>query len=235
MKPVPLFLRSLAQFAFGLGPAMLLALVCLAIQLGLLTAVARLEALVPREWSMRGNDVLLQTVWVAVPFFFHVLVVLLVTAWLLRKSAPLSARGVFRRALRGAALATPVAAVLFAVAFVAMDRTDAATYSAALVVIALWFVATTLVLPARLMGHEPAAPSRWPVAIALLPWLFASEIVGAPLRNCGDCWGLFDGGVFTIPLLAAYLFGLTLSSAAVSAAACLPPQKAGAPAGAGAP
>jgi hypothetical protein len=240
LTPIRLFLRSLKQFAAGLGPGLLLALLCLALQAGVAMGLASVEqtlvpataavSLVPGSWSDQAGDLLVYTLAVSVFFFFHALTSLILTAWLLRCRAPFALIRVLRRAARGAGLLTGAAAVLIAVSFFLDDILPATRYVkfpfGAAVTLALWFGGTVLLLPARLMGHEPATPgfgqTTLATAITLVPWFFASEVLGAPLRRCHDCAGLFDGGIVFYPLLGAYLLGLTVSSAAVSAAACMP-------------
>ena len=236
--PIRLFIRSLGQFAIGLGPAVLMAFLCLAIQAALwMVAIDAWDAIFPPEpfhperllelddWRDHTRDVFIDTASISVFFFFHALVALILTAWLLRRPVGLN-RAAFGRAVRGAGVLTAaVAAVLAPLTLLSVTRD--VSFDLEVVLVALWFGGTALVLPARLMGYEPVAAPGLPrttmvTALALLPWFFASEVVGAPLRNCHDCWGMMDGGIVTIPLVGAYLLGLTVSSAAVSAAACMP-------------
>jgi hypothetical protein len=137
---------------------------------------------------------------------------------------------VLRRALRGAGLLTCGAAIVFAAAFFVDDVLPATRYVrfnfSAAAIVGVWLAATALLLPARLMGHEPDASSGFVrttviATLALVPWFYASEVLGAPLRHCHECGGFFEGAFVFWPLLGAYFLGLTVSSAAVSAAACM--------------
>lgn len=251
LKPFRLFDDSVKNFAVGLGPALLMAFVCLAIQLAvpMLLALAW-NAIVPptppadfvqfmnglfepTDWRDGAVELLGYTVGKSILFFFHALVALILTAWLLRRSAGFNRMNLLRRALRGAGLFTCGAALVFAAGFLIDDLLPATRYIrfdfTAAATLAVWFGGTALLLPARLMGYEPATASgllrtTLIVALVLVPWFFLSEIVGRPIRHCRECWGLFEGGLFSIPILGAYLLGLTVSSAAVSAAACMPTQ-----------
>jgi hypothetical protein len=240
--PLRLFIRSLQQFAIGLAPALVLAFICLTIQVVLGTlAVKAWDAVFPPEpfsvdrifepedWRDTAADGIVSIVLSSVVFFFHVLVVMIVTAGLLRRPSGLDAV-ILRRAVRGAGILTAIAAAVFltvdmlpflipAVARLHVDLS-------AIAMLGIWFGFTALLLPARLLGYQPAAASGFRkttsvTAIAVLPWFLISELVGKPLRNCYECWGFFEGGLFTYPLLGAYLLGLTVSCAAVSAAACM--------------
>jgi hypothetical protein len=253
VKPFRLLDDSIKQFALGLGPGMAMAFACLAIQVFLLYVLPAMAGSVwhaffppeprpdpfdflhrlgeARDWRDRAGDLFGHTLAVSTFFFFHALVALMLTAWLLRKRAGFDRDTVLRRALRGAGLLTCAAAVLFAAAFALGDLLPATRFQhfpfVTAAMLSLWFGVTALLLPARLMGHEPATASgrlrtTLVAAIVLLPWFFVSEVVGAPLRNCHECAGLFEGGVVFYPRLGAYLLLLTVSSAAVSAAACMP-------------
>jgi len=244
LNPVRLFVRSLGQFARGLAPGLVLAFACLAIQIALVTVVvAGREAVAPSTTAMRYEPtgpydsrddvrrVVVPMLYVSIPFFFHALVALLVTAWLLRRRAGFDRMQALRRAARGAALLTGVSAVIFAAAFFVDDVLPATRFIrfnfSAAAIMGVWFAATALLLPARLMGHRPAFATgvvrpTIVAAIAVLPWFHLSEIMGMPLRHCHECGGFFEGVIFFLPLLGAYLLGLTVSSAAVSAAACMP-------------
>lgn len=244
LNPVRLFLRSLGQFARGAGPALVLAFLCLGVQYVLWeTIVARLLALLPEKpsrpleytgpyhWLEDIGDFYFDTLLTSFTFFFHALVALIVTSWLLRRRAGFERMPVLRRAVRGAASLTGAAAIVFAAAFFLDDVLPATRYVrfdfSAAGIVAVWLGATALLLPARLMGHEPAAAPGFVrttavATLAVVPWFYLSEIVGAPLRHCRDCGGTLDGGLFLSLTIAAYLFGLTVSSAAVSAAACIP-------------
>lgn len=247
--------ESLKQFALGLGPAILMAFVCLAVQIGLPLVAGRiLHAISPpepprgpldflehpelQERSSQWRDLLGYTFMLSTLFFFHALVALVLTAWLLRRRTAFERGRVLRRALRGAALLTCAAAVVFAAAFTLTDilpvTRNVRFDFRALGMLGLWFAATALLLPARLMGYAPsAAPgflqSTLVTTIVLVPWFYVSEIIGAPLRHCHECGGFFEGGLFFYPLLGAYLLSLTVSSAAISAAACMPAAPHSAP------
>jgi len=249
LKPLHLLARSVKQFAIGLGPAFAMALVCLAVQIGLWhVLMSRVLALFPtapersleeilsdpgREpyWLHQAGDAAAYTTGLSVFFFFHALVALMLTAWLLNRHTGLHWLGVLRRAARGAGLVTCGAAVVFAVSYLIDDVFPATRYVrfdfTAAGMIAVWFGGTALLLPARLMGHEPTAATGLVrntviAGLALVPWFYVSEIVGAPIRHCRECGGFFEGIFVFLPVLGAYLFGLTVSSAAVSAAACMP-------------
>ncbi|HEY0141836.1 MAG TPA: hypothetical protein VGF48_13135 [Thermoanaerobaculia bacterium] len=244
LKPLRLFLRSLGQFARAVVAAVIMALVCLTIQLVLLPLLIDIwMAIVPAkpvrpfvyigpfDWRDEVPDSLFSTIGASVVFFFHALVALMATAWLLRSRAGFDPMPLLRRAIRGAALLACGAAIVFAAAFLLDDVLPATRYIrfdfSAAALVALWFGTTVLLLPARLMSYQPAVASglaRTTVisTLAALPWFYLSEIFGAPLRHCRDCGGTMDGGLFLYLMIAAYLFGLTVSSAAISAAACIP-------------
>ncbi|HEX6095339.1 MAG TPA: hypothetical protein VF432_03360 [Thermoanaerobaculia bacterium] len=253
MKPFRLLDDSIKQFGLGLGPGIVMAFACLAIQVFLLFVLPTLAGSVwhaffppepppdpmgflnrlgeARGWRDQARDLFGYTLAVSMLFFFHALVALVLTAWLLRKRVGLDRHTVLRRALHGAATLTCAAAVVFATAFALDDLLPATRFLdfpfGAAGMLALWFGATALLLPARLMGHEPVTTAgrlrtTLVAAIALLPWFFVSEMVGGPLRNCHECAGLFEGAIVFYPRLGAYLLFLTVSSAAVSAAACMP-------------
>jgi CubicO group peptidase (beta-lactamase class C family) len=251
LKPLRLLFESLRQFAIGLGPAIVMAFVCLAIQHVLPNVVASgwtmfippeppidldnlLNDIERYDWRDDARQLLSHTAFVSTIFFFHVLVALILTAWLLRRQAGFDRLGVLGRAVQGACVLTLAAAVVFAAAYLADDLLRATRYLpfdfGAAAMIAVWFGGTALLLPARVMGHEPVAASGFlrntlVATIALVPWFYASEVIGAPLRHCHECGGFFEGGCFFYPLLGAYLLGLTVSSAAVSAAACMPTKE----------
>ncbi|HEX9984176.1 MAG TPA: hypothetical protein VGF69_12990 [Thermoanaerobaculia bacterium] len=250
LKVFRLLNQSLKQFALGFGPAILMAFVCLAIQI-VVPQVAGfvLQAISPPE-PPRGpldfirnaeapdardqaRDLFGYTLMVSTMFFFHALVALILTAWLLRRRAGFARGKVLRRALRGAGLLTCAAALVFAAAFALSDllpaTRDVRVDFRAFAMLALWFGATALLLPARLMGYAPAtAPgflqTTLITTVVLVPWFFVSEIVGAPLRHCRDCGNLFEGGLLFWLMLGGYLLSLTVSSAAISTAACLPAE-----------
>jgi hypothetical protein len=188
----------------------------------------------PWDWREDAWDSLYSALDASVLFFFHALVALIVTAWLLRARAGFDLLRVLRRAVRGAGLLTCAAAVVFAAAYLVDDALPATRYVrfnfSAAAMVALWFGASALLLPARLMGHQPAAAAGFVrttvlAALALLPWFHISEGLGAPLRHCYDnCGGMFFAGLDYLAFLGAYLLGLTVISAAVSAAACLPAE-----------
>jgi hypothetical protein len=249
-KPIRLFFRSLLQFLRGFGPAFLLAWVCFAIQFGDMLVPDLFPAPVesaepmksleerifePKDWRDDVAHVMLYTRGFSGLFFFHALVALIVTAWLLRGPAGFAPLQVLPRALVGAIALTCGAAVVYAGANFLDDVYPATRYVkfdfSAAAMVALWFGGTALILPARLMGHQPSVASGWMkptliAAMALVPWFYASEVIGAPIRHCHDCGGFMDGGIFFYPLLGAYLLSLTVSSAAVSAAACMPMEEA---------
>ncbi|HEY0158469.1 MAG TPA: hypothetical protein VGF28_14395 [Thermoanaerobaculia bacterium] len=235
-KPFRLLGESMQQFAIGLGPAIVMAFACVAFQLTVLRTIGFVSQVLsppkpqgdplaflndpPRhDWQTQAADLFQSTTAVSIFFFFHALVALVLTAWLLRKHAAFDGRQVLRRALRGAAMLTGAAALVSAAASLLGD-----VFPTTLALLAFWFACTALLLPARLMGHAPPPgllKSTLTAAIALVPWLLVSELAGARLRNCRECGGLFEGGIVFYPLLGAYLLGLTVSSAAVSAAACM--------------
>jgi len=254
LKPFRLLNDSLKNFAIGLGPAILMAFVCLALQIVVMNGITyawltisppkaersldemlneTLNSVGKVDWREQARDVAASTIYMSVFFFFHALVALTLTSWLLRRLAGFERVRVLGRALRGAALLSVGMAVVYAAAYVVDDVLPATRYVrfnfTAAAMIGIWFGSTALLLPARLMGHKPATASgllrtTLVVALVLVPWFFLSEIVGRPIRHCRECWGFFEGGIFTIPLLGAYLLGLTVSSAAVSAAACTPAE-----------
>ena len=247
-KPLRLLAESLRQFAIGLGPALAMAFVGLAIHVVLMQLLfiggqalftpdpeltldqilANLEE--ERDWRDDARDVSARTLGMSFFFFPHALVALILTSWLLRRRAGFDGIRVLRRALRGAALLSGATAVVYGAAYFVDDVFPATRYvrfnfdTAAM--IGVWFAGTALLLPARLMGHEPVAASGFVkntlvAALAMVPWFYASEVIGAPLRHCRECGGFFEGGCVFLPVLGAYLLGLTVSSAAVSAAACM--------------
>jgi hypothetical protein len=245
---------SLKQFALGLGPAILMAFVCLAIQYVFPQVAGSAVLLFAPEpapapplpgpddynwnlelpgWRDQGRDLIGHTSMVSSLFFFHALVALILTAWLLRRREGFDRGTVLGRGILGAGVLTCGAAVVFAAAFVLSDILPATRYVhfnfGAFAMLALWFGSTALLLPARLMGYEPAAApgfvqSTLITTIVLVPWFYVSEVVGAPLRHCHECGGFFEGGLFFWPLLGGYFLSLTVSSAAISAAACIPAE-----------
>lgn len=256
LKPLRLLGESLKQFTIGLLPATLLAFLCLAIQVaagwGAINAIAAIVAPEPalhpdldvmiqramereRDWQYDARQLLGYTLQVSLLFFFHVIVALIVTSWLIYRPHGLHPvtvfRGVFRRAVRGTFLLTGAAAVAFGTSYffdnvywptqgIKFDFKSAA-------IVAVWFGFTALLLPARVMGHKPVAareflPMTLIATIALVPWFYASEVLGAPLRHCWDCGNILLGGLDFWVFQGIYWLGLTVSSAAVSAAACLP-------------
>ena len=249
--PIRLLGGSIKQFAIGLGPAFVMAFLCLAIQVGIAIVIHSAgNALFPpkpvedfdlgklllqeRDWRDMAAELMSHTLGLSFLFFFHALVALLLTAWLLRRYTKLDAARVSRRALRGAGLLTLAAAVIFAAGYALDHLLPATRYLrfdfSAVSLLAVWFGGTALILPARLMGHKPAAAEGFlkmtlTAMLVLVPWFYASEVLGAPLRHCRGCGGLFDGAIVFYPLLGAYLLGLTVSSAAVSAAACIPAER----------
>lgn len=255
LKPVRLLFESLQQFALGIGPGIVMAFVCLAIQVADSIPYSWLVSSPPApapapapdfdeewlnniinnagrvDWREAVDEVASHTTFMAGSFFFHALVALMLTSWLLRRRAGFDRERVLRRALLGAGLLTVGMAVVYAAAYAVDNVLPATRYVRfnfdVAAMIGIWFGCTALLLPARLMGHEPAIASGWLkptliAAIALLPWFFVSEIVGRPLRHCRECGGFFEGGLVFWPLLGGYLLSLTVASAAVSAAACLP-------------
>jgi hypothetical protein len=248
LKVARLLNDSLKQFVVGLIPGFVLALICVGIQyLPMVVSGVWVAYHPPQPASSHGLDFLNDaggygwrsdaralaghTIAQSILFFFHALVALVLTSWLLRKRAGFDAMPVLRRAMRGAAVITCAAAVVYAAGFFIDDVLPATRYIrfdfTAAAVVVVWFAGSALLLPARLMGHEPYIESGLlkntiVAAIALLPWLYMSELLGKPLRRCDDCGNLFEGGIFFWISLGAYLLGLTVSSAAVSAAACMP-------------
>ena len=189
-------------------------------------------------WRYQVAALIGHTAGKSILFFFHALVALLLTERLLRRRTGFDRTNVLRRAIRGTGLLTCGAAVVFAAAFVVDDVLPATRFLrfdfTAAATLAVWFGGTALLLPARVMGHEPATSSgllrtTFIVALVLVPWFLVSELAGRPMRHCHECFGLFEGGIVSIPLLGAYLLGLTVSSAAVSAAACMPARAQAAP------
>lgn len=256
LKPIRLFGESLRQFAIGLGPAILMAFVCLAFQIVFPRVVGpiwhtlfpsepepeqsvdewleSLQHIEPSDWRDRAGELIDYTIPVSTLFFFHVLVALMLTAWLLRDRAGFAPGNALRRAVRGAAMFTCAAAVVFGAAYF-VDNIHPATSSIrfnfkAAAIVAVWFGGSALLLPGRLMGFEPSAAPGFLrntlfATMALVPWFYASEVLGAPLRHCRDCGGMLDGGLIYLSVLGAYWLGLTVSSAAVSAAACMPSRQ----------
>jgi len=244
-KPLRLLGESIQQFAIGLVPAIVMAFACVAIQLALWKVLGFVsEAVFPPEpqtdtlaflddpgrygWRARLTELLQYSAFVSIFFFFHTLVALILTAWLLRRHARFEDLKVLRRALRGAVILTGAAALVSVAASVFGDilpaTRDLRLNFGPLSLLALWFALTALLLPARLMGFQPPPgllKNTVTAAIALVPWLLVSEIVGVRLRNCRECAGPFEGGIVFYPLLAAYLLSLTVASAAVSAAALI--------------
>jgi hypothetical protein len=91
-----------------------------------------------------------------------------------------------------------------------------------------WLLLATSALPARILGHSAAAIEPWPERIMMLtPFALVILLTGAPFqRRTADCtppfdggWGLFEGGMVTIPLLALFFFSMAFSLAVLSAAA----------------
>ncbi|HYR29681.1 MAG TPA: hypothetical protein VEU30_14530 [Thermoanaerobaculia bacterium] len=257
-KPLRLLVHSLKQFAIGFGPAIAMAFVCLVLQIGAMKVVSyawlpiasTISAARPErsldemlsetlsnmgrvDWYAQARDVIGSTLFLSVFFFFHALVALILTSWLLRRRAGFDRVRVLRRALRGAGLLSLGTAVVYGAAYFVDDVLPATRYvqfnfdTAAMV--GIWFGGTALLLPARLMGHEPVAASGFlrntlVAGLAMVPWFYASEVLGAPIRHCRECGGFFEGIFVFLPVLGFYLLGLTVSSAAVSAAACMPAE-----------
>jgi len=96
--------------------------------------------------------------------------------------------------------------------------------------IPIWTIAILLDLPARIVaGHnkrkEPLGPTLIRRAVAIAPWLVLVAVLGWPSQVCeGECWGMFEGGIVMMPIFGAYLFTLSLSCAAISAASRTPPK-----------
>ncbi|HEV7692871.1 MAG TPA: hypothetical protein VGO52_18700 [Hyphomonadaceae bacterium] len=96
--------------------------------------------------------------------------------------------------------------------------------------IVVWAAAILSDLPALVMAGPRQEPEpvwrRWLLRlIAMAPWLLLALALGWPSQTCtGECWGLFEGGIVMIPIFGAYLFVLSTSCAALSAASRLPPR-----------
>lgn len=88
-----------------------------------------------------------------------------------------------------------------------------------------WALLVGTALPSRLLGYPAARLLHWSDRVILAaPFAAAVFVTGLPFqRAIGDCeivegWGLFEGGLFLIPLLALFLFTLSFSIAVLSAA-----------------
>jgi hypothetical protein len=88
-----------------------------------------------------------------------------------------------------------------------------------------WALLVVTALPSRLLGYPAARLLHWSDRVILAaPFAAAVFVTGLPFqRAIGDCeiverWGLFEGGLFLIPLLALFLFTLSFSIAVLSAA-----------------
>ncbi|MGB3847775.1 MAG: hypothetical protein WA940_18035 [Sphingopyxis sp.] len=88
-----------------------------------------------------------------------------------------------------------------------------------------WGLLVVTALPSRLLGYPARRLLSWPERVILAaPFAAAVLFTGLPFqRAIDDCaiiegWGLFEGGLFLIPLLALFLFTLSFSIAVLSAA-----------------
>ena len=88
-----------------------------------------------------------------------------------------------------------------------------------------WGLLVVSALPSRLLGYPAQRLLPWPERVILAaPFAAAVLFTGMPFqRAIDDCaiiegWGLFEGGLFLIPLLALFLFTLSFSIAVLSAA-----------------
>lgn len=85
-----------------------------------------------------------------------------------------------------------------------------------------WAVLSLTGAPALLLDRGPV---RWPSPatlggrlIACAAWGALLVFLGNPLHGCrGECWGVFEGGLFAIPFAGAYLFLVSLSCGILSA------------------
>lgn len=87
-----------------------------------------------------------------------------------------------------------------------------------------WVVITGFALPARIVarlrGKRFVALPWWQMLLLMIPCLAIIHLVDFHVERCtGECWGLFEGGMVLIPLLAAPLFTASLSCAVLSALA----------------
>ncbi len=89
-----------------------------------------------------------------------------------------------------------------------------------LIVIALAAVLAWMpVLPALALGRRMtwSFPAFATAVFVSLPFLAVSEILGIPAQTCtGECWGIMEGGVVMIPVLAAHMFLSSVTAAIVS-------------------
>lgn len=88
-----------------------------------------------------------------------------------------------------------------------------------------WGLLAVTALPSRLLGYPAERLMHWSDrTILAAPFAVAVFVTDLPFqRAIGDCeivegWGLFEGGLFLIPLLALFLFTLSFSIAVLSAA-----------------
>ncbi len=88
-----------------------------------------------------------------------------------------------------------------------------------------WALLVVTALPSRLLGYPAGRLLHWSDRVILAaPFAVAVFVTGLPFqRAIDDCeivegWGLFEGGLFLIPLLALFLFTLSFSIAVLSAA-----------------
>jgi hypothetical protein len=88
-----------------------------------------------------------------------------------------------------------------------------------------WGLLAVTALPSRLLGYPAEHLLHWSHRTVLAaPFAVAVFVTGLPFqRAIDDCaivegWGLFEGGLFLIPLFALFLFTMSFSIAVLSAA-----------------
>lgn len=85
-----------------------------------------------------------------------------------------------------------------------------------------WAVLSLSAAPSLMLDRSGSRrPSAWALGgrlIACAAWGFLLALLGEPIHGCrGECWGLFEGGLFAIPFAGAYLFLTCLSCGVLSA------------------
>lgn len=166
--------------------------------------------------------------------FAHAWLVLFLAGWNVRQMLEgITPSALARRAFAWALLATGLFGVLMAFAPIVGDLAhgfglpDISIPGRLLAAggLVTWALIAGSGLPARLMSGVRTPPIRawgdWGVAIvlAVAPWMAALWIFSWPVRTCrGECYGMFEGGLVTWPLLAGLLFALSVGLAAISAA-----------------
>jgi hypothetical protein len=111
---------------------------------------------------------------------------------------------------------------------VAVGRQLGSPMEVAGIVAASVALAWTPFLPAMALGIQSPVgalrvtlwylPAFVPIAaIVSAPFLIVTELLGFPAQTCtGECWGLFEGGLFMLPLFGAHMFFASCMAALVS-------------------